>query len=399
MKIIFLFVLFFSASMTARAEMFEKYTEWKSKPKEQFQDAEKNFHQAMDKLLQQYVDKGLTKEDLYRAATAGMLEALNSGERSWNTLLTPQELSEIQSDLSGKVSGIGIHFKFEDVTGRGEITSVIPNSPSAKMGLKTGDQILSVDGKSFQGKQFRDVVAAIRGKIGESVSLKVLRGDQILSIKLKREVIPWTPVEISKVDSSTNLLTIGYFTEETPQLVEKAMAQINTGKKLIIDLRSNSGGIFDKAVQTAELFIPRGEKIVSTQNRLGEKKFFESKKGLMKKEIKIILLTNAETTSGAELFAGALKDQLNAKIIGEATFGKWNAQMIETLPNGFAIKYTVSSFQTPKGYSYQDRGIKPDLQVQQPKKLEKNDWTKQEMEKRLEQDVQLKAAVEFIQVI
>ncbi len=380
----------------------EKYAEWKERPQEQFTSAEESFKMAMDKILQKYVDKGLTKEDLYRAATAGMLETLNSDEHSWNTLLSPRELQEIQNDLSGQVSGIGIELKFDDTTGYGQILSVIPNSPSSKAGIQRDDQILSVNGQRYKGKQFKDIVAAIRGKIGEKVSLKILRDDKIISLNIKREVVPWTPVELSKVNGSTQLLTIGYFTGDTPKLVEEKITAINNNsvKNLIIDLRNNSGGSFEKAVQTTELFVPEGKVIVSTKDREEKIRSFTSKRSLLRKDIKVIMLTNNQTSSGAELFTGALKDILGAKIVGEKTLGKWNAQMIETLPNGYAIKFTTQGFQSPNGHSYQHIGLKPDVEVMLPKNIDPKELRiKHDIPQRFEHDTQLKAAVELVKGI
>ncbi len=402
MKQVGLLILLLGISPFSHAVMFEKYADWKERPKEKFTLSEESFRIAMEKLLQQYIDKGLTKDDLYRAATAGMLETLNTGEQTWNTFLTPRELREIQSDLSGQVTGIGIEIKFDSLTGFGQILSVIPNSPSVKAGLKRDDQILSVNGQKYKGRPFQEMIGSLRGKIGETVSLKILRDDQILSRNVKRDVIPWTPVELSEIDASTQLLAIGYFTGETPSLVESKMNAINSNstKSLLIDLRNNSGGAFDKAVRTAELFVPKGRTIVSTKDRDEKMKAFVSERGLLRSNIKVIVITNAQTSSGAELFAGALRDELGAQIVGEKTLGKWNAQIIETLPNGFAIKFTTQSFQTPKGHSYQDVGLKPDVEVALPKNVEPRELRmKFNMAQRLEQDVQLKAAAALVKAM
>lgn len=386
----------------AEASPPEKYASWKEQKEEKFTDAEVNFKLAMEKLLQEYNDKSLTKEDLYRAATAGMLEALNPGEHSWNTLLTPKQVKDLQSDLSGQVSGIGLALKFDESTGYAQILDVIAKTPSAKAGLKRDDQILSVDGKRFKGKTFPEMIGAIRGKIGDTVQLKVLRDDKIIGIKVKREVIPWTPVELSKINSGTQLLTIGYFTNDTPRLVEEKLTQVqNSGAKaLIIDLRENAGGSFEKAVQTAELFVPKEKTIVSTKDRDGKLKEYASKKGVMKSDVKLVLLTDHETSSGAELFTGALKDEARAKVVGTKTLGKWNVQTIQNLSNGFAIKYSVMNFVSPSGKSYQNEGITPDVEVTMPKGTDASDLrAKYEAPQRLELDPQLKAAAELVRTL
>lgn len=369
---------------------------------EKFSNGEENFKQALEKIAQNYIDKGLTREDLYRAATAGMLDSLNADKKHWNELLAPSDLQELQADISGRTTGIGIELKFDETTGYGQILNVLAKTPSSKAGLKREDIILSVNGKSYKGKSLEDLARAIRGKTGETVALKILREDQVLSINLKREMIPWTPVELSKVDDATQLLTIGYFTEDAPKLVEEKLKAVNSSgaKNLVIDLRGNTGGAFSKAVETAELFIPKGKKIVTTIDRAGKIEEFLSKGRILKDKMNVIVLLNGFTSSGAELFAGAMVDELGAKTIGEKTFGKWNAQSLETLPNGYAVKFTVKNFQTPSGKSFQSVGMKPDIEVTLPKDVSaQNIRLKYDVAKRLEMDSQLKAAVELIRAM
>lgn len=394
------FSLVSETTSAASANSTHTAGEWKLKPREPFTDAEANFKTAMDKILKEYVDKGLSREDLYRAASAGMLDSLNSGDHNWNTLLSPSDLAELQISLASKVTGIGVSLKFDEATGNGLILSIIPRSPSEKAGLKRDDTILSVDGKRFKGKPFRDLVMALRGKPGEKVDLKVLRDDRLLSLTVKRDVVTWAPVDMTSVDAKTALLRIDSFNVETPKLVEERIKEINAGpvKNLIIDVRSNAGGSFDAAVKTTELFVPKDRPIVVTKDREGKTKTETSTSGLLKKDLRVVLLTNGDTSSGAEFFTAALKEERGAKIVGLRTLGKWNAQMIETLPNGYAIKYTVKSFQSPLGRSYQDVGVSPDVEVALPKDVVYEQVLREgTMAKRLEVDPQLKAANQLFQ--
>ncbi len=374
----------------------------KDKSAEVFSNPEANFKLVMEKILSKHLDKNITKEELFKAATQGMLASLNSGEQTWNKLLSPDEMKNMKEDLSGKVTGIGVSIKFDEHTGYGQILKAIPGSAAEKAGLQMDDQILSVDDMKFKGRQFIDMVTAIRGETGKFVKLKVLREDKILSLNIKRQVIPWTPVELEKVDSATAILSIGFFNEQTPQLVEQKLNEVNKAniKKLIVDVRDNDGGSFDHAVKVAELFLPENAIVASTKNRQGVIEKFLAKKSLLNKNVQVLLLTNKKTFSGAELFTAALKENKKSKIVGESTFGKWNAQTVESLSNRFAIKYTTMEFNSPLGNAYQGIGIKPDLEVSLPKDSDVNELrVKFDIPKRLEFDLQLKAALELVKTI
>ena len=392
-------VICFLSGSNIFAKTADRYGEWKTHGEEEFfSDSEANFKAVMKAILEGYVDKNLTQDDLYRAATAGMLASLNNGDEAWNKLISPSEFKEMQTELSGKVTGIGAEMKFDDKTGYAVILRTISDSVSEKAGLKVDDQILSVDGKKFKGKEFREMIAAIRGETGKSVSLKVLRDDKILTFNLKRETVSWVPAELEVVDKKTAILTIGFFNEETPKKVEKQIENVNKKeiKNLIVDIRGNSGGGFDQAVKTSELFVPKGAVIVKTKDRSGKVEAVKSSRGLLNSDVKIFVLTDKETFSGAEFFAAALRESRGAKIVGERTFGKWSVQRLETLPNHFAYKFTVKEFQSPSGNSFQGKGLKPDVEVSTPAgTVAKELRLKHDIQSRLEVDPQLNAAIEL----
>lgn len=394
---VFLLILTFSGMTFAKEA--GRFADWKSRPHKEFTDAENNFKLVMQKILDKYIDQKISKEDLYQAATAGMLDSLNSGEQTWNKLISPSEMNELEIELSGKVIGIGVAIKFDETTGYGHVINIIPSSPSEKSGLKPGDLILNVDGKTFKGKQFRDMVYSIRGQAGQNVDLKILREDKVLNLAIKREQIPWAPVELHSLNDSTALLSIGYFNEDTPKNVEEKLSKIKQDKisKLIVDLRDNEGGGFQQAIKTAELFLSKDTLITSTKNRQGQIEEFRSSKDFLPSTIQIVLLTNKETKSGAELFVAALKENKKIKVIGEPTHGKWSVQTLEKLPNKYAIKFTVSEFRSPLGNVYQEQGILPDIEVSLPKNTDFNQIKGlSKMDKRLALDTPLKAALEIL---
>jgi carboxyl-terminal processing protease len=370
----------------------------KLEKKGNFSQGEETFKGVMETLLTKYIDKNLTKEELYMAATQGMLNSLNKDDKEWNKLLSPSEYKELQIDLTGKVTGIGAEMKFEEQTGYATILRTVTNSAAEKAGLKVDDQILSVNGEKFKGRTFPEMVSAIRGEVGKSVELKVLREDKVVTFNIKREIVPWSSISLEKVDSQTALLTIGFFNEETPVKIEEKISEINSAnyKNLIVDLRDNSGGAFEPALRTIELFLPKGSVILKTQDRNGKLEEHKSVKNLLNSNVKIFVLVDKNTSSSAEFFTASLKENKQAKVVGDKTFGKWTAQMVESLPNQYAIKYTVKQFLTPDGKSYQDVGFKPDLEVQLSSKNPPRELKlKYSVNKRVDFDSQLKAAVEL----
>ena len=372
------------------------YLDWKNRPSEKFSDPEANFNQVKKMLLENHYDSKISNEMLYEAATRGMLSALNpSDQEEWNKLYSPKEYKELQDDLKDEVTGIGVGMKFNEENGIATITNVIPHSAADSEGIKAGDEIISVEGKLYKGLQFRDLVYAIRGKVGESVRLKILRGDSILSKKVTREKINWAPVEFTMLKNKLGYIKIHYFSEKSTSLLKQALQKLGQEQvaALVIDLRLNEGGLFDQAVDSASLFTPKGKTVVRVEARGGKETNQMANDEPVIKNIPIAVLVSAKTSSGAELFAGSLSENANAKLIGEKTHGKWSAQTLEKLSNGFAYKFTVSMFKTPNGKSYSGTGLAPDVTVasvrESPLEIE-------DPEKMLEKDETLRTAAHLL---
>lgn len=332
---------------------------------EKFTDGAKAFAKVRETLLQSYVAEGLTEDDLYRAATAGMIERLDPKMKKWNRLLTPREIAELKNDLKGEVIGIGVNLKFDPASGHAEVLAVLPTSPAEKAGILAGDRVVTVNGKLYKGMRTKDVLSDIRGKAGETVTLSVLRADKLLSVPVVRDRVAYDQTIHRLLPDAVGYVRIPSFNDKTPTVVRDALDELKrTGaKSLVVDLRQCPGGSFDRAVETAELLLPKGAGIVSLQRKGKPEEKLVAKGTAVLADVPLAVLVDGVTASGCEFVAAALAEGRHARLVGAKTTGKWTVQSIEELPNGYAAKYTVGIFKTPSGKSYQGTGLAPDVVV------------------------------------
>lgn len=365
--------------------------------REPFKNGAAAFNEVKEALLKGYYAEGMTEDDVYRAATAGMLAQLEPRMKKYNKLLSPQEIAEMKNDLKGEVVGAGIAIKFDEPSGYADVLNVIAGSPAEKGGLLPGDKIVTVDGKLYKGMKLRDVVSDIRGNVGTTVKLSVLRADKLLSFTLTRDRLAYDTPSVTLIDG-VGLVRIPSFTEKTPAAVRAGLEELDKkggAKALVIDLRHSPGGSFDRALETAELLLPEGSPIVSLKKKGKPEEVHASKGKPILGDLPAAVLVDESTASGGELLAAALREQRKAKIVGTRTFGKWSVQSLDDLPNGWAFKYTLGLFKTPSGKSYEGVGLSPDVNVAMAEDaLTKANHVKPE--ERSEADVQFRTAKELV---
>jgi len=356
------------------------------------------FATVKDTLLKNYYADGITEDDLYRAATAGMLEKLDPKMKKWNQLLTTTEMAELRNDLKGELVGIGAQISFDSPSGYADVQSVLPGSASERAGLVGGDKIVTVNGKLYKGMSVIDVVNDIRGEVGDPVTLSILRADKLLSFTITRERVVFDHASHILLADGLGYLQIPSFTEQTPAQVREALEDLakQGPKALVLDLRQCPGGSFDSAVATGELLLPDGAGIVTLKkNGKDEEKHFAGKGKSILTSLPLAVLVSNATSSGAEFLTAALQEGRHARVIGKPTHGKWSVQSLNDLPNGYAFKYTVSLFKTPSGRSFEGTGLLPELEVaMDEKELARANAAKPA--DRLAQDVQLRTAKELL---
>lgn len=322
-----------------------------------------NFSKVLNLIQQYYVEEVDTKK-LIQGAIKGMLKELDPH----TSFMQAEVFKEFETETSGEFGGLGIEMSIQNSVLT--IISPIEDTPAWLAGVKPGDKVIAIDGKSTKGLSLIDASQLIRGKNGTKVVLKVVRENapNPIDIPIVRGQVKIKSVKYTDFDDGYAYVRVTSFIENTSKDLEKALDKhIEKHKKiegLLIDLRRNPGGLLDQAIKMSDLFIPDGV-IVSTIGRnKKEKEVSLASKKAKYKDFPVIILVNEYSASASEIVSGAMQDNKRALIVGERTFGKGSVQSIVKLPDGSGLKLTVARYYTPKGISIQAEGIKPDIEIE-----------------------------------
>ncbi len=337
------------------------------------------FWDAWNKVTEKFVGE-TPVETMLRGAIKGMIESLGD---PYSSYLEPRDNKALIEDLSGEIQGIGAELSLKN--DKLVVISPLSGSPAEKAGLKANDEILEIDSQETTSLTLDQAISKIRGKAGTTVKLLINRTDfkEPREFSIKRAVISVKSVKW-EMKEDVAYIQISQFGEDTSRLAEQSAVELaaKNPKAFILDLRNNPGGYLDASIDVASLFIGRGV-VVKEKNKAG--KIEELQTTLEQKvfQTKVLILINEGSASASEIVAGALKDSINAVLIGKKSFGKGSVQEIEELQDGSALRITVAKWLTPKGATIDKEGIKPDIEV---------DLTEEDYEKNL--DPQLDRALQ-----
>lgn len=330
---------------------------------------ETNNGQNWNKWRHKYDNFIKTPEDAYVAIDT-MIVSLND---KYTRFVTPKEFTEEKNMIKGSLYGIGVQIGVKN----GKLTVVAPmeDTPGEKAGILAGDEILSIDGVSTKDLSVDKAADKIRGKKGTTVELLIKRKDVPNKIyKIVRDEINIKSISTKlpkdyKLDNSIGYVRISSFMGRKVSSDFKEIINSYKNKDgIIIDLRGNSGGLLNNAVEIADLFLNE-EIIVSTVDRDGYKDTSRSTRNYFSSQPIVVLINNG-SASASEILAGALKDNQRAILIGENTFGKGVVQEVKSLvPSGAGLNITVQKYLTPNGTDINKKGIAPDIE----KKLSQDD--------------------------
>jgi carboxyl-terminal processing protease len=319
------------------------------------------FAEVLERIKRDYVEP-LDDAELLESAIRGMVSDLDAHSQ----YLDAGEYREIRISTTGSYTGIGI--EVDEVDGKVLVVSPFAGSPAARSGIRSGDQIVAVDGLSLDGTNLQETIGHLRGHAGSRVTVSVLRDDQVIDHEMRRQIIRMTSVHREFLAPSYGYVRVSQFNENTARELSRAVDELqeaggNMLQGLVLDLRDNPGGVLDAAVNVADLFLDSGI-IVTAEGRSLDSRFKRSAhRGDILDGASMVVLVNRGSASASEIVAGALQDHNRALVVGTETFGKGLVQTVVPLSKGRAIKLTTSRYYTPSGDSIQDVGITPDVYV------------------------------------
>jgi carboxyl-terminal processing protease len=317
------------------------------------------FAEVLERVKRDYVEP-IDDAELLESAIRGMVSDLDAHSQ----YLDASEYRDIRISTTGSYTGIGI--EVDVVGGRIVVVTPIAGSPAARSGIRSGDEIVAVNGIVIETANLRDTIRRLRGRAGSKVTVSVQRDNDIIDHEIRRQIIRMASVHGEILGPSFGYVRVSQFSENTARELSRVVDDLQDASNgmlqgLVLDLRNNPGGVLDAAVDVTDLFLDSGV-IVTADGRTIDSRFVRSAhRGDILDGAAMVVIVNKGSASASEIVAGALQDHGRALVVGTETFGKGLVQTVVPLSRGRAIKLTTSRYYTPSGDSIHDVGVTPDI--------------------------------------
>lgn len=320
-------------------------------------------------------------DTLMTGAVKGMVNSLGDPHSIY---MDPKMYKEFMIETEGSFGGVGIVLGAKDKVLT--VISPIEGTPGEKAGIKSGDEIVKIDGQDTKGLALDEAVSKIRGPEGTKVTLTIRRGQETKDYALTRSNIQIKTVSGKMLPDNVGYIRISMFNENTGSDLAKKYQELEKEgmKAIVLDLRDNPGGLLDESVKVANKFVPKGP-VVSVITRDGRRDTSTSNLEAVKYPCAVLI--NGGSASASEIVAGAVQDTGAGTLVGTKSYGKGSVQTLMRLDKDDAIKLTIAKYYTPKDRSINGIGIEPDVKVEMPEHVQPGLEVK---------DVQLDKAVEIV---
>ena len=339
----------------------------------------------------EYIGEEIDENDMIQGAIKGYIAGIGD---PYTVYFTPKEMKSFMEESNGNYVGIGVYLQLDEKANRIRVIGVMKDSPAEEVGIKAEDYIVKVNDVEYSGDKMDEAITIMKGKEGEKVKVTVLRGEELIDFDIERRSIEIQHVASKRLNNFDNIgyiavdefdsVTLTQFKDKIEELTKD-----NGIDGLIIDLRSNGGGILAQATDMADLFIEKGKTIVITKDKNKEEELTIAETDPIY-SMPVVILVNEYSASAAEVLTGALKESYGAKVVGMKTYGKGVIQTLYSLTDGSGIKVTTAEYFTPEHNKINKIGITPDYEVDLTQDSEGN------YELGEEKDAQLLKAIEVM---
>lgn len=337
--------------------------------------------QGFRKVIDEYYIGEIDEQKMVDETIKGYVNGLDD---EYSQYMTAEEWEEYQINTLGNYVGIGIYMS-QDVAGNVVVVEPIEESPAEAAGIKAGDIIIEVNGENVTGQDTSEVSAKIKGEPGTTVNLKLVRDNKYVTIDVERKEIKVYHVKSEMLENNIGYIKLSTFDENCSEEFKNAFLDVQGkgAKKLIIDLRNNTGGLVDEALKIADMIIEKDKKILITVDAKGNRQENKAEEDPII-NMDIVVLVNEYSASASEILVGALRDNGEAKVVGVKTYGKGVIQNVFSLLDGSVLKLTTAEYFTPNETKINKQGIEPDVVVEDIEEPEGTEEVDEQLNKAIE---------------
>lgn len=322
-------------------------------------DAYKKLRKVVSEIEEEYVDE-MRIDEIVDKAIVGLLKNLDAH----SSFLDKKQFDDLRTQTEGEFGGLGITIGMKD----GALTIIAPidNTPAYKAGLKSGDVILKINNESTLDMSIDEAVSLMRGKPRTKIELTIVRNGESkpLVFNIARDIIRVDSVKVKKIQGTKYAyVRVNSFDKNVTMSVRNGLKMLGKVDGIVLDLRSNPGGLLNQAVDLSRLFIKSGVIVSQKGRKKSENVEFKASGSALYADVPLVVLINGGSASASEIVAGALQDHKRAILVGEKSFGKGSVQAVKQIDAGEGIKLTIAKYYLPSGRTIQATGLEPDVLV------------------------------------